>query len=362
MSNAAVPARPACRPPRFRQPETPLPLTANTRDLDILAALAELRFLTGPDICRLILPDAAPCPGCRGTGLAVETAGQPASHHRYCVGTGRLGAKAVLERLNLLFRAHLVDRPPQQLVHYRPKGSERVVYALSSAGARLLADVGRIPPQRLDHLSRKNSGARKLFIDHTLRIARFAIAVRLAARLHPDITLIDGEALVDTLPEPAQRARFPFKLISTLTRRGSDEPLSAIPDTVFALSFDDGHGAAARAYAVEIDTGHEPITRADLAQTSVLRKLVTYHDAVRAGRHRQRLGWEALRVAILTSTPTRRDSILAAIANHKVLKSSRLFLVACDDDVHQHAGDILLLPWLTHNGKPHQMLPTVKLK
>ena len=122
--------------------------------------------------------------------------------------------------------------------------------------------------------------------------------------------------------------------------------LGVDPDYVFAIGYPDRRF---RAFLVECDRGTMPVDRANLMQTSLKRKFLTYAAAKRALLHERQFGWKAFRVLIVTTNAQRVDNILATIRECVPEHDRALFLVA--DRVSLAGADIFSHPWRDARGQ-----------
>jgi hypothetical protein len=136
---------PQQRKPRFRRaPEGHIQITE--RDVEILLHVFRHRFL-------------------RSTHLAA------------LVG----GGQGLVRRLGLLYHHHYLDRPREQIDFYSRVGSKPMVYALGNKGADLLAEMYHVPRGKFDWTA-KNRAVGPVFLDHTLLVADFMVALEASCR------------------------------------------------------------------------------------------------------------------------------------------------------------------------------------
>jgi len=228
----------------------------------------------------------------------------------------------ISRRLQALYHNAYLDRPDAQREHYRA-GSDKMVYALANRGAQLLIHQHGRDIADVDW-SRKNFEAKRAFVLHQLAIVDFRVALILAARARPGLALVEPKELVTTMPPPTQAAPKPFAWRVKVQHKGTPQEIGVNPDYAFALRFADG---SRRAYLVECDRGTMPVARAALKQTSIIKKLLTYHRGHKQKLHVRNFDWKAFRVLIITNTATRARNILDAIARTPDLNSSELFYV-----------------------------------
>lgn len=264
----------ASRRKRFQRSAAPKPMQLTARDLDLLAYVNRHRFLTSS---QLIALDGG-------------------------------SAQNVLRCLRALFDHGFLDRPAAQLAHMPVEGPQPMVYALAAKGARALREYGHQLNGAGDW-TEKNKRAGAVFIEHTLAVAEFFTAMELACRANPDVTLVRQPEIIASAPEGTRTAREPLRWIAKPTN-GRNELWSVVPDGLFALSFVDG---TASYFLLEIDRGTIPITRHSLDHRSIARKLATYYEGWRAGRHVEQFGVKQMRVLMLTSSAARMNNMLSVV-------------------------------------------------
>lgn len=267
--------------PRRRRSGNPLPFQVTPRDLDILRSLARFRFLNSGQITTLM-------PG---------------------------SAKNMRARLKLMFEHGFLDRPECQYDTYRPGGgSTEIVYALADKGARLLGEAGCPDVSAHASWSQKNRSAGRPFLEHTIAIADFAVAIAANVRERDDIELIDGAALIARFPAPTQELPKPLRISVPVILDGTRHVIGIEPDYAFSLGFPALRQRAN--YLVEIDRGTMPIERASLALSSILRKLIAYREIWRSGLHTTQFGWRNFRVLIVTTEAHRAKHMRECALRH----------------------------------------------
>jgi hypothetical protein len=299
---------------RFERAVEPPAFQLTERDIDILRLVARHRFLTSRQIQALI-------PG---------------------------SAKRLLFRLTGLYHSGFLDRPRAQLDYYRT-GSAPMVYALADRGAKLLNVRDGLDLVEIEWKA-KNRAVGRPFIGHTLAVADVHVALAVACRDRPDVDLISDRQLVATFPQPPASPERAFTWDTQVAHNGSMLRISVKPDLAFGLR---SPAISRRCYLVEVDRASMPIHRADMQQTSIHRKLVTYLQGYQDRLHERQFGWKALRILFLTDTTARADNMRIALAAiTKAPQLRRLFYFA--------ANDVLRGPlscrWLDGNGEPQQLI------
>jgi hypothetical protein len=218
-------------------------------------------------------------------------------------------ASNVLARLRKLFDQGHLERPLAQLATVPVIGNRPMLYGLTTSGARLLREQGHAINDGVDFTERTRRGG-AIFIDHTLAVADFFVRLELGCRNTAGVEIISEAEILATAPAHTRAAREPLRWVADQTIRGKRETWSVIPDGIFGLRFADGTGTFA---AIEIDRGTIPIVRQRATHRSIKRKLMTYVQGWRAGRHLHQFGIENLRVLMVTSSAARMKNMLAAV-------------------------------------------------
>lgn len=222
-----------------------------------------------------------------------------------------LGAphKKICGRLTRLYHAGSLDRPRAQIeYHVKQGGSRPMVYCVGPAAAQLGI--------KIDNHYRQDIG--RVFLLHTLAIAAFRVALRLAVRARGDVQLFENDENLASPASPSQDKRLRWNVVVA-----GDAAVAVVPDLVFTLRGRDGR---TRNYLIEIDRGTMPIERSAPHQSSVMRKLLAYEAMRQSALLERRLGWRKFRVVIVASDAARADAIKRAIARSR-LAASPLFIV-----------------------------------
>jgi Replication-relaxation len=305
--------------PRRRRSGTPPPFQLTNRDLDILRAVARYRFLHSGHIRRLI--DGS--------------------------------KKNIANRLKGLFEHAYLDRPECQYDFYRPGGgSSLAVYALADKGAHLLAHHDGLSFGERVSWAHKNRSAGRPFLEHTLAIADFAVALSADVAANPDIDLLDRATLLARLPAATRDLAKPFRLSVSVIFQSVRHTIGIEPDYVFSL----GVPAAGRRgnFLVEIDRGTMPVERSNLRQTSIMRKFLAYNAAWQSKLHTSAFGWRNFRVLFVTSSRERAENMKSALLHSG--SNSPLFWI-CDRDALL-AGNVLDHAWIDGAGNQRRLLPS----
>jgi hypothetical protein len=305
--NVAVAVQPMRRP-RFRRASEPPAFRLTDDDVEIVRQIARHRFLRSTHVATLV-------------GRSLDRTN---------------------DRLLRLFHAGYIDRPRAQLDHYPTAGSAPLVYALADRGARLLRErdgIGVANPE----VSRKNREAGRPFIQHQIEIVNFQVALQRAVAQRGDVRLISADDMNSAASRQQMPAsRGPFALRAKLSHRGRVREISVVPDIVFGLQFAAG---ARHNFMVEIDRGTMPIVRSDPEQTSFERKMRVYLAAHVAKQHQRQFGWKNFRVLVVTTDPSRIDTMMEALRHIRTpgTNAASRFIFTTFPDIQRH--DPLSLEW-----------------
>jgi len=272
---------------RFVRNSKPQPFRLQPQDVEILGLLFSYRFLTTYQILAL----------------------QPR------------GLRNLRRRLQYMFHAGLVDRPPKQHDFLRPPGP--MVYGLSNRGADVLSKVLKIERSRADWHG-KNRSAGLHYIDHTLMISNFRVCLTLACRASGRVSLItwqQGPELKITAPVAGRR-------------------YTIEPDGFFTLEYQGATKDAGfrRNYYVEAD-------RSTMSQKRFLRKMQVYQQWRKDAGHRRQLRIAAFRVLIITISEQRCENLrVLARKVYANQKGSAMFLFACERHFNLNEPGTILGP------------------
>ncbi len=240
----------ATRLPRYRRASHPPRMQITARDIRVVRAVHEMRFVTREQVQRL------------------EFSPSTAS---FCK-----------RRLTLLYHHGFLDRKfipaPGSL------GSTRAIYCLDRKGADLVAHELAVSPGDLDW--RPKLGDRELyFLQHTLAINDFRISAMLCAR--------QRDSALHWTDERALRRREMRDYVVDPKAKGQN--LTIVPDGYFTLA----SAGSAPAFALELD-------RATVEERPFKTKVRAYGEWKRTGTYRQRFGTDSLRVLFVIAS-TKRD-------------------------------------------------------
>ena len=174
-----------------------------------------------------------------------------------------------------------LERPWQQWqtmnARYQPAVSENTVFAeqvLRENG--LLIEAGQT--------------AERAQYAHRFMIACITASIELAIKATPGLRFIPQSEVLARSPN--QTLEIPCSISYTNPRTGKRQALEKplIPDGVFGIEYE---GSGFRFFMLEADRNHEPVRRADLGETSYLRKVLQYREVIEKGLYKQHFGMKA---------------------------------------------------------------------
>lgn len=278
---------------RFKR-STATTLQLTDRDVAILRALEQHRFLTTDHLLAL---------------------------------TRTSSRQGLTRRLRDLYDAKYIDRPRAQMLSLAYAEKRPMVYALGNEGAELLSNRFQMPLPDV-YWTEKNRRVKEKFVEHTLGISDFMVAMELACRNAGNIKIITKEDILATAPEATRRARHPFRWQTRIHWNDQWHEIAIVPDIIFGLHYTDKLEGKNKAYFfAEIDRGTMPVTRRDTGQTSFARKLHSYADTFERKLHTERFGVKNFRVLTVTTSIERVETMKAAFQSEITEKApAGLFL------------------------------------
>jgi hypothetical protein len=273
---------PPVRLPRYRRASTPPAMQLTARDVRLLNAVCDMRFLAREQLQQLL--------------FSPSTAS-------YCK-----------RRLALLYHNAYLERI------YVPSlnvfGSTKAIYTLAPRGAGVVARDRKVEVRELNWRPHHND--RELyFMRHTLAINDFRIALTSAVQQR-------GMSL-SWSDERTLRRREMKDYVDDPKHRG--ERLAVVPDGYFSL---EGRGQSS-AFAVEID-------RATVEEKPFKEKVRAYGEWKLTGAYEQRYGTKSLRVLWVVADVTRDSTRLERIKRWTEAEGGRSLFWFADGEVWQKAG------------------------
>jgi hypothetical protein len=284
---------------RLSRPEVPPPFRITERDIAILRAISQFRFLSSHQVERI-------------------------------AGGSERGVR---NRLRNLFAHGYLDRPHHQRAELAAFLNPPLVYGLGKHGARLLADLGRPIDHRLDWTT-KNTRATSPFLAHTIEVAETMMSFTSAC--HESVArLVDHHELLPLMPETTREARHPFAVRAKFRWRSKDIVVAVVPDRLFALVYPD----TCHNFALELDRGTMDINaKRIVGKSSFRRKLLGYFHAWQEKRHAQVRGFKSFRVLTVTTSETRVKNMIATQREVAASCPAGLFLYSTPERLAQHGA------------------------
>lgn len=293
--------KPASHTSRLKRKPLAKPIRLTERDTEILIALHKYRFLTTDHLLTL---------------------------------TNTQSRWGLNKRLRLLYDHKYVDRPKAQAAIFSHADKRPVVYALGNKGAKLLSERFGIAMPPSVYWTEKNRRVREKHIEHTLGISDFMIKIETMCKANPSLHLIDKGEILTRSRAQTRQAKHPFRWKTQIIHNHERHEIMIAPDYIFGIRDDRlDNGRKEKFYFLEIDRGTMPISRRDITQTSILRKVLSYADTFESDLAKKGFGMRGFQVIIVTTSQARIESIQNAIEdlNNKPF-STKTFLLAIKDN------------------------------
>lgn len=295
----------------FERPETPRALRITSRDIELLRNISRLRLTSAAQLAAL---DGG-------------------------------SAQNVSRALLALFENGYVERPVAQVAsRLLYEGSRPTIYGLTRKGATLLRQHGEDVRRRLLDGIDKERGAGWRFIEHTVAIAEFWVALELAARGRGDLRVMERSEILEDAPK--SKSDRLVRVEATVRIGGALRKNAVIPDALFGLRFSNKRESY---FMLEVDRGEMPIERyKNMHRTYFAKKMLTYYEANRQQRHVYDLGIENFRVLTVTTDKARIEKMLQALNTITDGKGSNIFLFT--DQATLAANNPLEMAWVSGKG------------
>ena len=234
-----------------------------------------------------------------------------------------------------------LDRPPAQWT--ATSKFERTVYDLTPAAEQALAEHGIIEPSR---------PASRVLFHHRLMTACITASIELATKRNPALRFIPQQEILERSPN--RRAVIPCRVSYTSARTGKAHALdgSLVPDALFGIEYTTMNGKRYRFFMVEADRAHEPVRRADLRETSYLRKVLQYREVIGNDIYRKHFGMKSAMLVLTVTTNLRHLNGIMAMVKEAVGAADcpyMLFTVAAEFGDRLRVPDpcdhLLTQPW-----------------
>jgi hypothetical protein len=199
----------------FERPAAPRPIRITGRDIALLQNIARFRLAS---VVQLALLDGG-------------------------------SSQNVSRSLLALWENGFVERPEAQVATRRLyEGSRPTIYGLSRKGARLLRNEGLDVRRRLLDGIDKERGAGWRFVEHTVSIADFLVALQLAVSHRTDVSILERAEILEDAPRTRRERQ--VRLEASIRLNGVLKRNAVIPDGLFGLRL---KGDTKSYFMVEID-------------------------------------------------------------------------------------------------------------
>ncbi|MEJ0019691.1 MAG: hypothetical protein WDN25_24685 [Acetobacteraceae bacterium] len=176
---------------------------------------------------------------------------------------------------------------------------------------RAVYDLAPAAEQALDELGiRKGTGPEDVggLYRHRLMVACVTASIELAVKKNPSLRYISQAEILARSPH--KTVVIPCSVSYTNPRTGKRQMLEKplVPDAIFGLEYAAEAGRRYRFFMVEADRNHEPVIRADLRETSYLRKVLQYRQVIGRGIYREHFGMKSPMLLLTITTNARHMS------------------------------------------------------
>ena len=189
-------------------------------------------------------------------------------------------------------------------------------------------------------------------------ICEIVASIELATRGTQGLRLVSWHEILGKAPPETRSATNPMRMPVTITYAGhhmsggQHVDTAVIPDAIFGLADDRPDGTTQyRFFALEADRGTMPLHRADLRQSSYLRKLLAYRKAAARSQYRTQLGLPNFLVLTVTMSASRAQRMAALLDDLTDGAGSAMFLFKAISlavsvlPVPQPCPQLLTEPW-----------------
>lgn len=218
------------------------------------------------------------------------------SEHLHALTEPAVSRRVIQTRLKKLFSHGYLKRLYVPVVldgtHARLAHCRQPIYTLTTRGIRLLEEQGPGSTRGLTWVAERPSVQ---FLAHHLVVTECLVALKVASRHHPAVTLVSGHA----------ESRLRVQLHAY--RRLHQLPRAIVPDGVFTLFYESTQ---------ETLTLYLEVVRADVrgGNARLIEKFRHYSELHRQGFFRQVYGHDRIRAVIFATTSSVRAANLATLA------------------------------------------------
>jgi hypothetical protein len=157
-------------------------------------------------------------------------------------------------------------------------------------------------------------------------------SIELGVRQNTALRFISWQEILAKAPERTCSEDNPFAIPITIshTQPGNgvthSADVKAVPDGLFGLEYAQDGQKLYRFFAFEADRNMMPVKRANLQETSYLRKILAYRQIITQDVHRSHLGLPNLLVLTVTTNEHHMKNIMAVVEEVAKEGKSTLFL------------------------------------
>ena len=189
-----------------------------------------------------------------------------------------------------------------------------------------------------------------MFLEHTLAVTDFMVALEQGCRHRGDIRVIYPDEILAQACARVQRRPNPFMWETRVRWGGEEHRIHVAPDKVFGIEHADG---SRRYYFLEMDRGTMPVARSDIRRTSLLRKFLSYDATFRDNLHRRLYGLPGFQVLTVTTSEERIATCVEVLQEfaHARDVAKRFLFVAKPAAKATDRASLLAIEWTSGVGK-----------
>jgi hypothetical protein len=235
------------------------------------------------------------------------------------------------ERLGHLYHDGAYINRPQQQWQFANSRHMPLVYELDTRGEQVLASLGLLTHDAPVLVKKGRMGACRQF-GHQLMICECLASIELGVRQQSGLRFISWQEILAKAPERTRAMENPFAipvsishgLAGSATTHRAD--VKVVTDGLFGLEYLRHDQKVYRFFVLEADRNTMPVRRANLRQSSLLRKVLSYREIVAKSVHRAHLGLPNFLVLTVTTSAQHMTNIMALVRELAAEGKSTLFL------------------------------------
>ena len=197
-----------------------------------------------------------------------------------------------------------LSRPSQQWTALSK--FQRTVYEIAPAAEQALHEQDMLAATEAPRISG--------LYPHRFMVACITASINLAARATGSLRFIPQDEILARSPN--RTTAIPCCVSYDNPRTGKRQVLEKplVPDALFGIEYATSAGRLYRFFMVEADRNHEPVVRADLRETSYLRKVLQYREVIGNGIYRKHFGMKSPLLLLTVTTNARHMSNIQEMA------------------------------------------------